>query len=161
MTIKITTIALLLSIICLAIATQDLNLHHDTANKEIPVYNYSYRINFDESFTENRTVYRVNGQFIYDPANNRERVDRTNGRYDLFCGSVLPNQTTPCQQIVVNNQRWMVFPSKSTCCFCCDSSHGCGILRPDWLNGGEYLGEDKVIDTIYDKWSKKGTNRFR
>ena len=126
---------------------------------EPPVYNYSYKINFDESFIQNKTTFRVNGQFIYDPANNRERVDRTNGRYDLFCGSVLPNQTTPCNQIVVDSKRWLVFPAKSSCCFCCDASHGCGILRPDWLNGAEYLGQEKLIDTLYNKWSKPGTHQ--
>lgn len=66
-----------------------------------PNYNYAFHINFDESVAVNKTVYRVNGQTFYDPKNNRERVDRANGRYDLFCGTVLPNVTTPCQQIAV------------------------------------------------------------
>ncbi len=58
---------------------------------EPPIYNYAYRISFDEAFIVNKTTYRINGQEFYDPANNRERVDRANGRYDLFCGTVLPN----------------------------------------------------------------------
>lgn len=64
-----------------------------------PNYNYSYHITYDETFIINKTNYKVNGQKYYDPNNNRERVDRVNGRYNLFCGSVLPNVTTPCQQI--------------------------------------------------------------
>jgi hypothetical protein len=66
-----------------------------------PIYDYAYHITFDEAATINQTVYRVNGQEFYDPNNNRERVDRVNGRYDFFCGSVLPNVTTSCQQITV------------------------------------------------------------
>jgi len=123
-----------------------------------PNYNYAFHIAFDETVIQNSTAYKVNGQTFYDPKNNRERVDRTNGRYDLFCGTVLPNVTTPCQSYTVNNKRWLVFPNRSSCCFCCDSDHGCGILKPDWLADAEYKGQEKIIDTFYDKWSKDGMN---
>ena len=84
-------------------------------------------------------------------------MDRANGRYDLFCGTVLPNQTTPCQQLTVNKKRWIIYPAKNLCCFCCDAAHGCGILRPDWLNDADYKGEDTLDDGgVYDKWSKDG-----
>ena len=72
---------------------------------------------------------------FYDADNNRERVDRTNGRYDLVCGSVLPNVTTPCTQTTVANRRYVIYPQRRMCCFCCDSAHGCGILKKDWLKG--------------------------
>lgn len=107
---------------------------------EPPVYNFSYHVTFDEIFVVNKTNYEVNGQTFYDPINNRERVDRVNGRYDIFCGSILPNVSTPCIHYTVNNKRWIAFPQKSQCCFCCDSDHGCGILRPDWLKDAEYKG---------------------
>lgn len=125
-----------------------------------PNYNYSFHITFDEAYTINSTVYRVNGQTFYDPKNNRERVDRANGRYNFFCGSVLPNVTTPCQSITVDNKRWIVYPQRSQCCFCCDAAHGCGILKPDWLADSEYKGQEKIIDTLYDKWSKNGNNKL-
>lgn len=121
-----------------------------------PIYNYAFHINFDEAVTVNKTVYRVNGQTFYDPKNNRERVDRANGRYDLFCGTVLPNVTTPCQHIAVENKRWLIFPQRSQCCFCCDGQHGCGILKPDWLADAIYKGQEKIVDTNYDRWSKDG-----
>jgi hypothetical protein len=122
-----------------------------------PNYDYGYHITFDEAVIVNKTTYRVNGQTFYDPKNNRQRVDRINGRYDLFCGTVIPNVTTACQHITVDNKRWLVFPQRSQCCFCCDSAHGCGILKPDWLADAEYKGQDKIVDTLYDKWSKDGT----
>lgn len=121
-----------------------------------PNYNYSFHINFDESYIQNQTTYRVNGQTFYDPQNNRERVDRTNGRYNLFCGTIIPNVTTPCQSYTVKDKRWIVFPQRQQCCFCCDSSHGCGILKPDWLKDAQYMGQNKIVDTLYDKWSKDG-----
>ena len=95
--------------------------------KDPPNYNFSYQITFDESYIVNKTTFRINGQKLYDPANNRERVDRANGRYNLFCGTVLPNVTAPCQQITTQDKRWIVFPTRSQCCFCCDKDHGCGI----------------------------------
>lgn len=46
----------------------------------------------------------------YDATNNRERVDRVNGKYNLFCGTILPNVTTSCQSITTNNRRYIIFP---------------------------------------------------
>ena len=119
-----------------------------------PIYDYAFHVNFDETVVApNKTQYKVNGQTFYDPKNNKQRVDRVNGRYDIFCGSVLPNVTTPCQHITTDSKRWIVFPQKSQCCFCCDSAHGCGILKPNWLADAEYKGQEKLIDTLFDKWS--------
>ena len=70
---------------------------------------------------------------FYDADHNRERVDRANGRYNAFCGSVLPNVTTPCNSITANEKRYIIFPARKQCCFCCDGAHGCGILKQDWL----------------------------
>lgn len=128
--------------------------------KDPPVYDYPFHITFDDIYIIANITYRVNGQTFYDPKNNRERVDRTNGQYNAFCGTVLPNVTAPCTLIARQNKRWVIFPTESQCCFCCDSAHGCGILRPDWLNGAEYKGGEKIIDTVYDKWSKDGTHIF-
>lgn len=123
-----------------------------------PIYNNSFHITFDETYVVNSTHYRVNGQTFYDPINKRERVDRTNGRYNLFCGGVLPNVTTPCQNIVKGGKRFIVHPQRNQCCFCCDDAHGCGILAPDWLKDAQYKGTEKLIDTDFDKWSKDGRN---
>ena len=100
-----------------------------------PLMAESFQIAFDETFINNGTKYRVNGQMYYDAKNNRERVDRVNGRYDLFCASVMPNVTTSCTQTTVNGKRYMIYPQKKQCCFCCDSEHGCGPLKRDWLKG--------------------------
>lgn len=87
-----------------------------------PIFNYAFHISFDEAVTVDKTVYRVNGQMFYDPKNNKERIDRANGRYNRFCGTVLPNVTTPCLQISAENKRWIIFPQRSQCCFCCEGN---------------------------------------
>jgi hypothetical protein len=101
--------------------------------------------------------FTVSGQQFYDPLNNRERTDYINGRFDKFCGTIIPEVTTPCQQIVAADKRWIVFPDKHYCCFCCDSAHGCGITAPNWLEGSEYAGEDMVGGQTFDKWTKSGS----
>lgn len=118
----------------------------------------SFQIAFDETYIDkNKTKFHVNGQVYYDSVNNRERVDRVNGRYNLFCGGVMPNTTTSCTQLTINDKRYLIYAQKKSCCFCCDSTHGCGILRRDWLDNATFLGVDKLIDTNYNKWSKDGS----
>jgi hypothetical protein len=87
----------------------------------------------------------VNGIFYYEANKNRERVDRANGKYNQVCGTILPNTTTSCTQLVIQNKRWVYFPQKRQCCFCCDAQHGCGILKRNWLEGAQYLGRERII----------------
>ena len=53
----------------------------------------------------------------------------------------------------------MDFPEKKYCCFCCDSTHGCGILLQDWLvkGGATYNGTEQLDSKgPYQKWYIKG-----
>lgn len=78
--------------------------------KDAPILAGSFLISFEQIEIIDNINYTVNGQMFYDADNNRERIDRTNGRYDPFCGSVLPNTTTPCQHLTVNGKRNLIFP---------------------------------------------------
>ena len=121
-----------------------------------PVLGDSFQVNFDETFIKNSTKFKINGVWYLDAKGGRERVDRVNGRYDLFCGDVMPNVTTPCTQTTVDGKRYIIYPEKRYCCMCCDSAHGCGALKQDWLTGADFLGVERLIDTSYDKWSLDG-----
>lgn len=66
-----------------------------------PLYNYAFKVSFDETYVINSTQYTVNGGTYYDPAKNRERIDRATGKYNFFCGSIMPNLTTPCVSLAV------------------------------------------------------------
>ena len=124
--------------------------------KDPPTLSGSFQVSFDETYIVNGTRFMVNGQMFYDADHNRERFDRVNGRYNAFCGSILPNITTPCNEITANDKRYFIFPARKQCCLCCTSAQGCGILKQDWLKDAEYVGTEKLVDTIYDKWMKKG-----
>lgn len=82
---KIMTLLAVLAILCVCCLSVD-----------PPTYNFSYHITFDETFTSENKTFEVNGQTYYDPLNNRQRWDRVNGRYDPFCGTIIPNVSTPC-----------------------------------------------------------------
>lgn len=68
---------------------------------------------FTEAFYEyypNQNTTHVTGSYRYDSNKQAERIDRNNGVLDIFCGSVLPNVSTPCTQIVRNKQRYIIHP---------------------------------------------------
>jgi len=69
------------------------------------------------------------------------RLDRNNGQYNTFCNTIVDGRL-PCIQLVRDEKRYMIFPSIRLCCFCCDASHGCGILRRDWLRTAKFAGVD-------------------
>lgn len=121
-----------------------------------PVWPDSFEVAFDETFVVDSVSHHVNGIMYYDAAHNRSRLDRFDGSYSKFCQSLAPNVSTPCTNLVVNGSRWIIFPQKSQCCFCCDSAHGCGILKPDWLKGAEYLKDETIDNVNYHKWNQQG-----
>lgn len=79
------------------------------------------------------------------------RLDRNNGKYDQFCNSIVDG-VTPCSQIVREKKRYVVFPALKICCFCCDSDHGCGILRRDWLRNTTFAGVDELSGQFFNKF---------
>ena len=127
-----------------------------------PVYAYPFRISFDETIVQNRSKYHINGKLFYDPDNHKSRVDRANGRYNPFCGTILTDQTTPCQQFYTNDKLFITFPSKQICCFCCDAAHGCRMSKPDELKNAIYIGTEKLDqnDVLMDKWAIDSTSLF-
>lgn len=93
---------------------------------------------------------------FYSAKKNMSRVTRNNGRYEGICGTNMPNITTPCTQIVREGKRYVIFPEKQVCCVCCVASHGCGVLKRDWLKGAKYEGKETLQDKDFDKWSIPG-----
>lgn len=122
-------------------------------------------LRFTADFNETSKMYewgKNNGTLYYDAQNNRETVERDNGRYDRFCGQVIKNEDTPCTHFILNSKSWIYsdkrfldFPKKKYCCFCCDGEHGCGITSRDWMvkSGGVYNGTEQLDSKgPYQKW---------
>lgn len=100
----------------------------------------------------------VKGKWVYDYTNNQFFISRDNGKYDRYCGTIYKFRSTPCNQIVKDNKRYFHFPERKFCCKCCDGTHGCGIVKPDWFSSGKYVGEKsmKSHSTKYKQWDVKG-----
>jgi len=122
-----------------------------------PVWPEQFEQQFNEKFiypligTQTTT-----GTFYYDSINKTYRVDRSNGHYDRYCGTIYPFSNTPCSHIVSEGKRYLYFPDKNYCCYCCSDEHGCGILKTDWLSGAKF--EDYVTENgeVLEKWNKPG-----
>eukprot|EP00343_Euplotes_focardii_P009659 CAMPEP_0205824678 /NCGR_PEP_ID=MMETSP0206-20130828/22132_1 /ASSEMBLY_ACC=CAM_ASM_000279 /TAXON_ID=36767 /ORGANISM="Euplotes focardii, Strain TN1" /LENGTH=184 /DNA_ID=CAMNT_0053123019 /DNA_START=16 /DNA_END=567 /DNA_ORIENTATION=+ len=119
---------------------------------------------FTEEFTETFTYpvfgkFHTKGTFYYDAGSNRYRVEREDGRADRYCGlnglKFLSKQ--PCDHYVdEHGDRYLHYPKKNECCFCCAAEHGCGILRSDWQSGATFDGEVEYNGFQAYKWDKKG-----
>ncbi len=115
---------------------------------------------FQENFDE-KMSYPVfgsgttKGTFYYDHQNNRYVITRENGKWDRYCGTVYPFRSTPCTHIVSGGNRYLHFPEKNYCCFCCSAAQGCGMLKPDWTDGAvfvrDYVDEKGRTIHVYDK----------
>lgn len=41
-------------------------------------------------------------------------------------------------------KRYLYFPEKNDCCYCCDAEHGCGVLKPDWAIDAQFVGMESL-----------------
>ena len=93
---------------------------------------FTETISFPLHFTDH-----TSGTYVYDEDAGCYRIERKsckNDRYVLGSG--------PCTHIVNAGNRYIYRPEKNSCCFCCNASHGCGILKHDWMSGAEYIDEE-------------------
>ena len=129
------------------------------AQEQEPVWRQQFSQDFREIFT-----YPVigksttNGSFYYDFVNKMYAIYRDNGKRDRYCGlnGLYFFYNTPCTQYVSEGIRYIHYPEYNDCCACCDAAHGCGILKPDWLSGAEFIGEVNFEGHAAFKWDKAG-----
>ena len=120
-----------------------------------PLFDYPYHVPFKYSCVRKGVPYHTTGHLWYDPTTSRERIDLENGRHEFFCGSIMPGEDSQCTSITISSKRWYIIHNKQYCCLCCDKNV-CGILRPDWLQKGDYQGMTLIDDTYYDIWHHTG-----
>jgi hypothetical protein len=117
---------------------------------------------FQETFVETSTIpiigtgTNIQGIYYYDFEQQAVRIDRSTGKYDRYCSSVEYFENIPCTHLVVGGLRYLVFPSKNSCCMCCTSEEGCGVLKPDWLSNSTFIGYNTTGTVKYQVWDKKG-----
>ena len=127
-----------------------------------PVWNPSWSSNFTESswFPEfgNNTF---KGYYLYDYANNRSKIWRSNGRTDRYCGTIHPGVIMECTQLMINKKRYIIFPAIKQCCMCCTDAQGCGTVIPTWMASATlYSTASSGQDTVYTWLEKGGQENF-
>mmetsp|Transcript_42777 Transcript_42777/g.50154 ORF Transcript_42777/g.50154 Transcript_42777/m.50154 type:complete len:130 (-) Transcript_42777:53-442(-) len=55
-----------------------------------------------------------------------------------------------------SGNRYIYYPETEDCCYCCNSANGCGMLKPDWMQTAEFLGEINFDGVLAYKWNMKG-----
>jgi hypothetical protein len=115
---------------------------------------------FYQEFTEDTSYFFIKGhtqgKFYYDYQTRRYRIDREDGKYDRYCGTVYKLRSTPCSHIVVDGVRYLYFPEKNDCCSCCTNKGGCGVLKPDWMKTGKKVEEYEKDGQTYQVWNQRG-----
>lgn len=96
------------------------------------------------------------GTWFYDYNTKQFRVDRESGLRDTYCGLIFPLSSTKCNQIVTKGARYLHFPDKKYCCKCCLSEHGCGVLKPEWVEKGVFVKTDSDDKGTYSVFNVKG-----
>lgn len=129
-----------------------------------PVWPNVFTQTFNETWvTASNGNQTSNGIYYYDYTTSSSRVDRTNGRFDTFCSLDGNRLITdgPCSQIVIQASRYLYYPKNHYCCWCCDSTHGCGVLRPTWMDVNEtYIGTQSHMGVQAYGWGVAGGREY-
>ena len=83
-------------------------------------------------------------------------VSRDNGRSDRYCGSIFPFSTTPCDNLVVDGNRYLIFKEKKYCCKCCNIKNGCGVIKRNWIENATFIGTGELGSSKVNNYLIKG-----
>ena len=114
----------------------------------------TWPVRFQQDFVESYSTSQMHtaGKLWFDSERGMERMDRNNGRFDPICGSI-SNMTTPCTQLTREGKRYIYFHLIRQCCYCCDSEHGCGPMRRDWLKDAKFVGKEDISGQTFNHFS--------
>jgi hypothetical protein len=116
-------------------------------------------VEFYQTFNETTSVLHggvTSGRMWYSSSMRMERVDREQGQYDRYCGSV-DKTSGPCTHLVrQDGKRYLIWPDKKKCYMCCDASKGCGLLSSDWLKTAQFIGQQEYQGQQCYQWNIKG-----
>ena len=123
-----------------------------------PMWPNTFWQNFTETTHYVLGDHKTTGAYYYDWTVQSYRIDRANGKHDRYCGILGPYEfdDTPCNQYVTGGNRYIHYPEKRHCCFCCNSAHGCGMLFPGWMTNASYIDTEVHNGVQTYKWNKPG-----
>ena len=129
-----------------------------------PIMPNAWMVNFSETTSIIIASYNTTGSWYYDfsdASSPRQRLDRATGKNDRYCGTVV-TEDAPCSHLVVAGERYLIWPTLSKCCGCCNSTSGCGVVRPTWMRdaNGTWAGTAPFSGPVWsgsaDSWQING-----
>lgn len=134
-------------------------VHSGKAEPDFPIWNDRYCQDFTETFkypvvgSRNST-----GKMCYDWNTKRYALYRDARNWDHWCNGDWYHifRKRSCTQYVDNGYRYLYYPEEDYCCMWCTAAQGCDVLKPDWVNGAEFLGEIEFNGDSAYKWNQKG-----
>lgn len=115
---------------------------------------------FSASFVESIELFANvsnDGRWLYDAAHNRSRFDHGEGQRNNFCACADNTTDAACNlYFPPSGALWAAFPSLGSCCRVCEPGLGCSTLRPNWLDGASYVGEETHGALQCEAWKKQG-----
>ena len=108
-------------------------------------------------------TYTFPAALAYNFSAGAQRLDHGKGQHDWFCSTsahgIPIGVGENCTSLIAPDGWWyLYFPEKERCCKCCDREHGCGPIRPGWLqnNNTVYVGQRLIDGRTCDGWTLKG-----
>ena len=111
--------------------------------------------NFSERVSSDQKVFHdTRGSYLYNYTLGGYKIYRENGRYDGICtgGGPYDNQNTACSNIVSKGIRYLYFDDHNDCYYCCNSTTGCGVLKPTWISPATYIDTEVHNGVLTYKW---------
>lgn len=122
-----------------------------------PQYPATFSVQFFETQLTSHSNSSTYGQSFYDSTRGLYRQDRFSGITDIMCALGLPmTADSMCSHLVISDQRYLYYPSLNSCCYCCNSTQGCGALNQNWLTGAQYVGTDMIYGVQAYVWNQSG-----
>ncbi|XP_078683534.1 uncharacterized protein LOC144917405 [Branchiostoma floridae x Branchiostoma belcheri] len=148
-----------IALVCLlAVVSQTASLSGPPAQP--PSWPQTFSVTFQEE--RHISVVPVNqnvGAWHYDFANSRARFDYSQGQADSFCtgrGLTLKDEHGDCQLFFSTLGLYVNYPHEQQCCRACGPAQYCSVIKPTWLAGATYLGEENINGTACHGWEKQG-----
>jgi hypothetical protein len=115
---------------------------------------------FSGSFVESITMIpnaTNEGRWFYDYNNFRSRFEHGDGQHNNFCACADNTTTSACHLYFPSDGTlWAHFPRLSKCCRVCEEGQDCTTLKPDWLAGATFVGEEQHGSLDCLAWQKPG-----
>jgi hypothetical protein len=103
-------------------------------------------------------------QYFYDYSQKSEKWIRPTGEYsqDGVCShDAKQSKSEPCVDLVTQGYRYIIHPRIQGCCLLGTFEHGCGPIRPDWIehNNGTYVGQQTIGGVLVNGWNVQGFSK--